>query len=236
MKLSTIIFTTWIFLTLASCTDSRFSDQQIEIKALDIVEDLDSIKIKTFYEWGFGHRGKADIFTKHSANADSGFYSYSCFYLKDSGRIKLSVGRFENFKKDFPCDLFIDTSKYYKVDFIKINDTTVHISAINNQGHNEIISEKIILNKLFITNDPFKKFKSLHDFKDSLGILGNFYRPDIGNFIQFYLSSQHILTYLPDNLNLNPKYSNVWLEEFRTGKAIRKNWNLRKHENILDNG
>lgn len=230
------ILTIIILTAFFACSESQFSDKNIEDKAVNITENLDSISIKTFYEWGFGHRGEAIIFTKHSDNPDSGFYSYGCFYFDNIDSIKLSISRFENFKKDFPCDIQIDTSKYYTVDFTKLKNTSVRISAVDNHGKDQIIVESILSNQLFASNDPFEKFKYLSDFKDRLGVLGNFYRPDIGNFIQFYLSSQHILTYLPDNLNLNTKFKDEWLKKFATGKTIKKNWNFRKLDKPMDNG
>lgn len=236
MRHCTTILTLIILTEFFACSVSQFSDKRIEDKAVNVTENLDSISIKTFYEWSFGHRGEADIFTKHSDNPNSGFYSYSCFYFDNIDSIKLSISRFENFKKDFPCAIQIDTSKYYRVDFIKLKNTFVCISAVDNHGQDQIIVESIPSKQLFATNDPFEKFKYLSDLKDSLRILGNFYRPDIGNFIQFYLSSQHILTYLPDNLNLNTKFKDVWLKEFATGKTIKKNWNLRKLDKPMDNG
>ena len=236
MRHLTTILTFIILTAFFACSDSQFSDKNIEIKAVNITEELDSISIKTFYEWGFGHRDEADIFTKHSDNSDSVFYSYSCFYFDNTDSIKLSISRFDNFKKDFPCDIQIDTSKYYRVDFTKLKNASVRISAVDNYGQDQIIVESIPLKVLFVTNNPFEKFKYLSGLKDSLGILGNFYRPDIGNFIQFYLSSQHVLTYLPENVNLNLKFKDVWLKEFATGKTIKKNWNLRKLEKPMDNG
>ncbi len=235
MKHYTTILTFIILTALFACSNSKFSDNNIKDKALNITDKLDRINIKTFYEWGFGHRGEADIFTKHSDNPDSGFYSYSCFYFNNIDSIKLSISRFENFKKDFPCNIQIDTSKFYEVDFTKFKNESVRISTVDNYGQSQIIVQNIPLNELFATNDPFEKFKYLCDLKDSIGILGNFYRPDIGNFIQFYLSSQHILTYLPDNTYLNPKFKDVWLNEFATGKTIKKNWNFRKLDKPIDN-
>lgn len=88
---------------------------------------------------------------------------------------------------------------------------------------------------MFKVNDPLRHFKSLSDLNDSLGIFRMFNRPDIGNLVQFYLSAQHVLTYIPDNSNLNPKYKNLWFEKFGTWKIIKKNWNFRKLGKPVDN-
>ncbi len=197
---------------------------------MNITQRLDSNSINIFREWGYGTRGQAEIWEKLSWDSSL----YSCLY-SDTDTIRLSVGRLEGFKKDFPYDFFIDTLIYYRADFLKMNDTTIRISTVDNNGRDHILSQGVSLKSLFKTNDPFQHFKSLSVLKDSLGIYGTFYRPDIGNFIQFYLSSQHILTYLPDNSNLNPKFKDVWLKEFATGKTIKNNWNLRKLEKPIDN-
>ena len=231
MKHYTTILTIIILTTFFACSDSQFSDKNIEVKAMDITQRLDSNSINIFREWGYGTRGQAEIWTKQTWDSSL----YSCLYF-DTDTIRLSVGRLEGFKKDFPYDFVIDTSIYYRADFLKINDSTIRITAVDNHGQDHILSQSISLKQLFKANDPFEHFKSLSELKDSLGIYGTFYRPDIGNFIQFYLSSQHILTYLPDNSNLNPKFKDVWLKEFATGKTIRKNWNLRKLDKAMDNG
>jgi hypothetical protein len=115
-----IVFLTAFF----ACSGSQFSDKKIEEKAVNITEKLDSVNINTFYEWGFGHRGEADIFTRLSENQDSGYY-YSCFYVENINSIKLSISRFENFKKDFPCDLQVDSSKYARVELTKFKNSSV---------------------------------------------------------------------------------------------------------------
>jgi hypothetical protein len=228
MRFFKTILTIIILTKFLACSDTQFSDKEIEIKAINITQRLDSNSINIFREWGFGTRGQFEIWTKQTWDSSL----YSCMYFKVD-TIRLSIGGLEGFKNEFPYDFIIDTSLYHRADFLKINDTTIRISAVDNHGQDHILSQGVSLKVLFKTNDPFQHFKSLSDLKDSLGIYGTFYRPDIGNFIQFYLSSQHMLTYLPDNPNLNPKFKDVWLKEFATGKTIKKNWNLRKLDNPL---
>ena len=220
------------FMALCACSESKFNDKNIELKALNIAEKLDSANIAVFYKWGIGHRGNADIFIKYSDDTNTTIYSYSCFYYKNSDTIKLTIRNFENFKQDFACDIVMDTSNYYLVEILKYN-TSLRVSGVDKNGHDQIFIESP-LKKIFKANDPFETFKTLSDRKDSLGISGVSYRADIGNFIQFYLSSEYILTYLPDNGNLNPGFKNVWLETFATGRTIKKNWNLRKLDTPLE--
>jgi hypothetical protein len=236
MKYYNYAFTVFVGLIYFSCSNSKYSDENIKIKAINITNKLDSVIIKTFYTWSFGNRGNFEIFTKNSENADSGFYSYSCFYFKNTDTIKFTINRIGNFVKDFPCNINIDTSKYYEAYFFKINDSTIRISGVSKKDNSNIILSESVLKTVFKSTDPFEHFKNLSNLKDSLKILGAFHRPDIGNFIQFYLSSQHILTYLPDSLNLSPQFNNFWLKEFKAGESIKKNWNLRKLDAPINNG
>jgi len=226
------ILTAFFWTTIVGCSGPQFSDKNIEARAINITQMLDTNAINVFTEWSYGTRGQAEIWSKLSFDSSL----YTCLYSKNLDTKELFIGQLENFKKDFPYDFLIDTSKYFRAIFSKINDTTIRIITIDNQGQDHILSESIPLKSVFRSNDPFKHFKSLSDFKDSLGIIGTFYRPDIGNFIQFYLSAQHILTYLPDNPKFNSKFKDVWIKEFETGKTIKKNWNLRKLDKPRDDG
>ena len=117
-----------------------------------------------------------------------------------------------------------------------MNDEDINVSALTNFGSDTILVDKIKLKKLFMEREPFLEFANLSKLKDNLKIIGTFYRPDIGNFIQFYLTNQHVLTYFPDTLEINPKFKDIWMGYFSTGKTLTKNWNLRKLEKPLDNG
>ena len=185
--------------------------------------------IDTFKRWGYGVRGEAEIWTKLDTP------TYGCFYF-DKDTLELSVGLIENFKKDFPYSINVDTSKVHQVMFKKVNQDEIRVSGWTNFGRDTIIVDKINLKTLFVEREPFQHFSRLSKLKDSLQIIGTFYRPDIGNFIQFYLTNQHVLTYFPDKLEINPKFRDVWMDYFSTGIMLSKNWNLRKLDNPLDNG
>ena len=223
-----------ILLSLISCGKSEFSDKNIYNKAKNIIEIVDANNINTFYEWGFGQRGKFDLFTKFSISKNENRESYNCFFFKDNDSAQILVFQFDDFKKDFPTNLKIDTSKYYRTILTKFPDSVICVSAIDKQGEIQIVNKNIPLQELFQSQNPFLKLQQLSEFKNRLGIIGTFHRPDIGNFIEFYLSSQHILTYLPENLYLNPAFKIVWLNEFSKGETIKKNWILRKLDEPMD--
>lgn len=212
-----------------SCSDTQYSDKEIEQRAYKIIKLLDTATIDTFKHWGYGTRGEAEIWQKLDTP------TYGCFYFnKDT--LKLSVGLIENFKKHFPYSISVDTSKVHQVTFKKMNDEDINVSAWTNFGIDTVIVSKINLKALFVEREPFQHFARLSKLKDSLKIIGTFYRPDIGNFVQFYLTNQHVLTYFPDKLEFNPKFKNIWMGYFSTGKKLSKNWNLRKLDEPLDNG
>ncbi|HMR82826.1 MAG TPA: hypothetical protein PKE30_06830 [Niabella sp.] len=214
---------------LLSCSDTQPSDKEVEQRAYEIIEQLDKSKIETFRHWGYGTRGEANIWSKLDTPA------YDCFYF-NTDTLKLSVGLIENFKTDFPYSITIDTSRIHQITFTKLNDEEINITAWINFGKDTTLFDTINFRSVFPTSDPFQYFTRLSKLKDSLQIIGTFYRPDIGNFIQFYLTNQHVLTYFPDTLEINPKFKDVWMEYFSTGINLSKNWNLRKLEQPLDNG
>ena len=89
---------------------------------------------------------------------------------------------------------------------------------------------------IFPKQNPFVILKSLTNLKDSLKIIGSSYRPDIGNFVELWLSRDHKLVYLPDDLKLNDKYSEFWKKDFASGKTINKNWVLIHYDNLKEGG
>ena len=224
-----ILLSAFILTLIVCCTDNQYIDKQVERQANNIINLLDKSTIDTFKHWSYGMRGEAEIWAKLDTP------TFGCFYFNKDA-LKLSVGLIENFKRDFPYSIKIDTSKVHQISFKKISNEDINVSALTNFGKDTIIVDKIKLKDLFTENDPFQTFEKLSKFKDSLQIIGTFYRPDIGNFIQFYLTYQHVLTYFPDNLEINPKFKDIWMGYFSTGKTLTKNWNLRKLEKPLDNG
>lgn len=223
-----LLLPTFILTLIVSCTENQYSEEIIDQQANRIIKLLDKSAIDTFKHWEYGTRGEAEVWAKLDTP------TYGCFYFhKDT--LKLSVGRIENFKKDFPYAINVDTSKVHQLSFKKISTEDINVSAWTNFGSDTILVDKIKLRELFPEKDPFQTFAKLSKLKDRLQIIGTFYRPDIGNFIQFYLTNQHVLTYFPDNLEINPKFKDIWIGYFSTGKTLTKNWNLRKLEKPLDN-
>lgn len=206
------------------------SEKQIEKRAIVIAQTLDSNRVKIFYEWNYTSRGEHGYW--HKENDSSLDYSCQYFMLKDTANIVV----FQPYllANDFPTTFNFDTSKYSEFTLSEFNNK-VTISG-SEGGRDRIIERNIILDSLFKTSNPFDKLSYLTNLKDSLKITHISYQGQIGNFIQFYLGNQHVLTYLPDNLKLDEFSRKIWEAEFKKGKMIQKNWNFRKLDAPLDNG
>jgi len=208
-----------------SCKNIDKQERKIQAIAHNACNMLDNGRIQVFYKWSYGQRGHADIWSNLS-NKDS---NYTCLYFKDKDTVKLTILRLNNFKNDFPFDILIDTSKYRLSKLFLVNEKYFQISVTDNyDGKNLILGNNIPIDNVFKYKNPFKFFKSMNDLKDSLGIVGTFYRPDIGNFVQFYITYEYLLTYLPDSLYIDSSCKQYWEQDFAKGKTIKKNWNLRK--------
>ncbi len=63
---------------------------------------------------------------------------------------------------------------------------------------------------------------------DIMGIVKSKYYSEHGNFIQFYITSTEILTYLPDNYKIETIRKEMFEKEFERSFHISSHWNLRK--------
>jgi hypothetical protein len=206
---------------LSSCTENIVSDKEVEQKAFAVIKSIDQNIIDTFRHWGYSTRGKAEIWSKLDTPL------YNCFYLVN-GTQEIHVWQIENFKIDFPFTLNVDTNFISRLIFKKLTDNKIKVDAIGKLGRDTVINEAIDISKLFQVNNPFDYFSRLSELKNSLGIIETFYSSELGNFIEFHLTNEYVLTYLPDTLQVDPQFKNVWISEFSTGKNLSKNWNLRK--------
>ena len=234
MKKNVTVFKLLFFLILAfslfwKCTDSKFSDKTIEKRALKLSEQLEGDAIKTFNDWGFSKRGKIEIWAKN----DKDSISYGFLYFKED-TIKFTLFGIDTFRKDYPFDPRIDLSNYYTVNFTQAKNGKISISGTNKDAVRDTIIKNIPANELFKSANPFEKLKNLSSYADKLGILLTFHKPDLGNFIEFYLTPEYVLTYVPDDLYINPKHKERILKDLSTGKLIRKNWNLRQLAKPVD--
>ena len=138
---------------------------------------------------------------------------------------------------EYPCLIEIDTSKYQSnFWFTKSNKENIKIRATKKDGTEVVIAENYMDEEVFGNNNPFTDLQKLSSLKDDIGVYSIYSKDQIGEFIQFYITYEDVLTYIPNELNLNPTYEKVWLEHFEKGKMIKKNWNLRKLANPKQGG
>jgi len=213
-----------IFLCLnLSCGNSEPTKKEIEDKAISIIEKLNKTEIDNFRKWNLGLRGQGEIWTKK--NNDS--ILYNCFYLKSLDTTSLLIFNNYIYSKEFYCSFEIDTSKFWRFILKKSDDGLIKIVGIDHNGQDSIISKNLKIEDIFLANNPFSKLDSLSKLRNSLGVSRILHISRLGDFIQFYITNQDVLTYISDYSTLNENYKNWWISEFSKGKEIRENWNLR---------
>jgi hypothetical protein len=112
----------------------------------------------------------------------------------------------------------------------------VSITEISNSnGRNVVLADRVIQDSIFGDENPMLLFKELTKIVDTFNIYGIHYNENLGGIIQFYLSAQHILTYIPDTSWIDPMNNQVWINEFANGREIKKHWNLIKLKKPIDN-
>ncbi len=233
MRLFKITFLISVFLILSACNDSKFSEQEIEIKAEKITEKLNEKNIGIFRNWGFEYRGKGEIWHKSKVNGTD----FRAYYFNEKDSISFMVFSRDLKSTDYPCLIEIDTSKYQSnFWFTKSANEKIIIRATEKDGTDVLIGENYTDEEVFGKNNPFIDLHKLSTLKDELEVYSISHKERIGEFIQFYITYEDVLTYVPDELNLNPICKKVWLENFESGKMIKKNWNLRKLENPKQGG
>jgi hypothetical protein len=219
--LHTIIFLVFPFFIRCN---TRSIDKKFEEKAVRLASNIDETSIKMLKKYCFGKRGELEFWQRVSE--DSFLYSFSQNIKGDT--IELSVFRPFNFIKDFTTNYHFDTSLYYEFRFSKLKDSIVKFVALDHYSQEKISNISISLKQIFSGQDPFVTVSTLAAIKDKFDFIGTSYRSDIGDFIEFWLSAQFKLTYLPDTSIMNPKYKKYWLDDFSKGKQIQNHWSLQK--------
>jgi hypothetical protein len=226
------ILTLTLLIFVSACSNSRLSDEEIENKAIAITEKLNKENIDIFRKWNFGLRGQAEIWTKTVEDSTL----YSCMYFQSTDTV--SIVAFNNFiySQDFPLKIELDTSKYWRFEFKKSLDHKIEIVGIDHNGKDIVIKSNQTESEIFENKSPFVKMDSLSTLKDELGVYGISHIGRIGDFIQFYITGQDVLTFISDYSTFDPRYKDVWIKEFSKGKEIKEKWNLRRLDKPIDNG
>ncbi len=225
LKQTRFFIATFLILTFfIKCNSPISEDRNIERAALNLADNIDSNSLNILKKFSFVKRGELEFWQRISV--DSFLYTFSIKQKADT--TQLVVFQPFNFMKDFVCNHHFDTSLFYKFHFLKIGDSIVSLVAINNQGQQSMKVTSLSLKEIFPQQDPFATLERLTAIKDKYSFVGTSYRSNIGDFIEFWLSPQFKLTYLPDSSNMNPKFKKYWLDDFSKGKQIKEHWILRR--------
>ena len=140
---------------------------------------------------------------------------------------ELTIYKPLNFINDFPSRFTFDTVHYEEFKFSEIKSQIVRITR-SKVVLNSIIDTFVFTDKIFPGRNPFLTLDSLTVLKNTFGFIGTSFRRDIGDFIEFRLTPEYKLTYIPDTMTLNPKSKQYWITEFNKGEIVKPGWSLIK--------
>jgi hypothetical protein len=218
-----IILVAAILFLFIQCSDSA-SPAKMKRNAIRITELIDDSTIETFHEWNYGERGDYGLWTKLAG--DTAYYTCGYFQKKDTAYLR--VYRPFRFVNDFPANYSFDTSKFWQFGFVEYKGRIIRVETVGHHGGDNFTAISQPVGQIFFKQNPFDKLASLTALKYVLGVHSISYWPGSGNFVEFWLSAQYKLTYLPDNLRLDSASKKFWEQDFAQGEMIKKNWNLRK--------
>lgn len=205
--------------------NSNNDDKITRKKALFIANNLDSSSLELLRNYSYGRRGPIEFWSRDI----EGTTLYTCSYrsLGDSEELTL-ISRPFGFIIDFPTTFQFDTSYYYQYKFFQVHDSVVRLVRTDFDNLISFKDSVIATKQMFPIQDPFERLSKLNSLKERFGFMGVWYRGDIGDFINFWLTPYDKLVYMPDTNKLNPKFKRVWIDEFLSGKKIKDHWRLVK--------
>jgi len=223
MRKEILIILTLLILNLISC-DSGLSDKEIEERATNITEVLTEKNIDIFKKWNFTLRG-VEIWTKQKNDS----IIFQCFYSNKQDSVSFIVFDRHLYSNEFKCSYKIDTSLFQRIEFKKSIDNKIKIIGLG-RGKPQIIAKDVDISKVFYERNPYILIGALSKIKNRLNVAGISYYPRMGNFIQFYISNQALLTYIYDYSS----YNDIWVKRFSNEKQIKKDWYLKIYEKPKD--
>jgi len=209
-------------LMFIGCNTYKISEVEINLRALKITESIDTITLDIFNTWEYSP-ARGGIWYKYSGDS----LLYLCLYINRIDSIALRPQSCDNFLKDFKLKLPLDTPLLH-LTILKHKSGLVRITGIDAHGQDILPIDNLNQDSIFLTENPFITFGKLNELKDTLNILCIRHYERLGGIIEFYLSPQHILTYIPDIILIDSSFRQRWINIFATGKEIKEHWNLRK--------
>lgn len=226
-KASNLFFVTLIMSLIFSCNNSKYSDAKIESKARNIVKELSQEDINVFKNWKFEYHGKGEIWRKIKNNR----VDFRAYYYKENDSTSFMIYPKHLKSTEYPILVDFDTSKIKSnIWLTKLKNGQIRISPSFKIIGDSIRREKYLETEIYGNKNPFNDLQKLSSLINKCGIVSVSHNEYVGGFIQFYLTYEDVLTFVPDNLIINPIYENVWKDNIESGVMINKNWNLRKLE------
>jgi hypothetical protein len=215
-----------IGLIICSCTGRQIETTNIEERTKEFIKEISLEELKTLKHLHFIYRGPRGFWQNDSII--SSFYSFRFSHDKDTSELTVIGGSSQRFIEDFAINIERDTS----ISNFKLIKTDNKVYIYKNR--NELI--KVVDSDSLSKKDPFKLISDLNDLKNRYQLLNITHNAKLGQFIEFYFTTQDVLTYFPDSSDINPQFKDTGTKKWDKGQWINRNWNLRKLEKPIEVG
>lgn len=207
---------------LVKCASSEDNLTDAEKKSLFLANNIDSGSLNRLRSFSYGAKGDDNFWLRVSGDSNL----YVCNYRADGDTVNLSIWRPHRFVHDFPTSFSFDTAVYSQFTFSDVHDTIVKVKLDSSNGNSFITDTLIRTEVLFPVANPFNTFSELTAITKKYGLLGSSYSSEIGELFIFRVAPDFKLLYIPDTLQMNPKFKKYWLDKFKQGKKIKPDWSL----------
>ena len=220
-------FTLKLFLILIfcyGCNRPLLSKKEILANSTQVTKKLNDNNIDIFRKWNFKLIRGSEEWEKQIN--DSIVYLVHKYKINDT--IIYSLPKRHIHSIEFPISIEVDTSllsDFASIKFILDVNKKLSIHSKDKNYKPVLIADSLNVEKFFLNENLFYKLDSLSKLKDELKVYRIDYFKRNGNFIEFYITSNDILTYIEDKSTLKPRQR--WLDNFEKGTEIKPKWNLR---------
>ena len=206
-------------ITVAGCQTKPKFDISILNKAGQIIADIDSTTIQTFSRWNYlGLIKGEEWWSKQSGDTSKYILEYHAW--KDSSELEFRYS--DQFKKDFPCQFYFDTTRYKDFGFAVSKGYIYQIGYFDSSRIPHYQYTPLKVQEIFPLANPFDTIAYLSKLKQRFQASSIEYTNEYSPMLDFYLGQGYRLTYLlkagslreslsPDNphdsINLTPNWT-----------------------------
>ncbi|WP_186755960.1 hypothetical protein [Echinicola salinicaeni] len=220
--LQLVILTVGLF--IFSCEERKTETVNINEKAKELIDEIDSVDLGTLQHLHFVYRGPSGFWQNDSIEESR----YNLQFSRGDITLELIIHGPERFINDFSINLEYDTS-LFNLKLVK-SDNEVQIY----KNWDKLI--KVVHSDSLSKKDPFEFISNLNDLKNKYELVKITHHSHLGQFVEFYFTTADVLTYVPDSSNINPQFKSIWTKKWDKGQWINRNWNLRKLEKPIEVG